>query len=199
MFPKISKLTAMFRMGIIASAYAFCSQANAGVITLTPPDEGISTEPGSVLIEANETIPILDTIEPGQVIYENVDFVDGNARTVIALNSLQLGEYQLTLSDFVFPNTFATLGAVVTTESHVVARLFLDDDNTQDTMTFEITEVDSYYLSILGVATGGFNLGLYGVELKNVGISAVPLPLPAFMFLSGIVLLGAFKRKPKGC
>ena len=104
---------------------------NAGDISITT-GSGISVQAAAV--------------SPGMV-YENVEAVEGSSYSVVALEDLALGEYQLTLTDFEFFDPFERLGAALTTASQSVAELILTD-MAQDSITFNIGNQDSYYLSI---------------------------------------------------
>ena len=133
-------------------------------------------------------------IVEGEVIYESVEFVNGVEDSIVNLNGLAEGTYQLTLTDFVFPAALESLAATVVSATDVVDMLFFSEGATEQQLIFEINEVDSYYLAIYGAASGAYNLGLYGVELRNVSLSAVPLPLPALLLLVGLGVLVSVKR-----
>ncbi|MCG8315400.1 MAG: hypothetical protein MI976_19495 [Pseudomonadales bacterium] len=133
-------------------------------------------------------------IVEGEVIYESVEFVNGVEDSIVNLNGLAEGTYQLTLTDFVFPAALESLAATVVSATDVVDMLFFSEGATEQQLIFEINEVDSYYLAIYGAASGAYNLGLYGVELRNVSLSAVPLPLPALLLLVGLGVLVSIKR-----
>lgn len=147
----------------------------------------IQIEPGSVITPISPA--------PQQVLYESVEFVNGTEANVTSLGGLMQGEYQLTLTDFVFPSAFEALGATISTATEVIDQVLLGDGQTQGILNFNIAGSDSYYLSVFGMASGDYNLGLYGIELQSVSVAAVPLPPAAFLMLFGLGTLAFVKRQ----
>ena len=125
----------------------------------------------------------------GQVAYESVEFVDGYDYSVVRLDDLTLGTYQLTLTDFAFPEALSQLGVSFSTATDSIGNILLTGGGIlQDSITFDITDHDSYYLSVFGRGGSATALGLYGVELKNI-VSNVPLPASIVFLLSGLSIL----------
>ncbi|RLU01150.1 hypothetical protein [Ketobacter sp.] len=136
-------------------------------------------------------------VQAGQVVYESVEFVDGYDYSVVRLDDLAQGTYQLTLTDFAFPEALTQLGVTFTTATETLGSMMLGGGSIlQDSITFDITEHDSYYLAVFGRANGASALGLYGVELKNL-VSHVPLPASLVFLLSGLAVLSFSRLKNK--
>ena len=166
------------------------TQSASGGLTVistgVAPTSGISVGGGNAhYINASE-------MAAAPVVYENVNMVMGSDGMVVELDGLNAGEYQLTLTDFVFPETFEYLGAVLTSATSKVETLILNGQE-QASVVFDIAIADSYYLSVYGKANAAVGVGLYGIELKN--LSVVPLPLSAALFLSGLGVVGLMRRK----
>jgi len=122
-----------------------------------------------------------------EVIYENVVFVQGADTSVTTLAGMDSGSYTLSLTDFEFPEALDYLGVSITTATDLVGQLLLGNDEVSNTMSFLIDSPDTYYLSVFGMAGSAYNVGMYGIELSKVGVSAVPLPPAAFLFFTGLI------------
>lgn len=196
MFSKAKQLAGGFLMSLCLAPSAFAVTLYSGVNG----DISVYNDSANVVTGGSGSLSLLDQdvmmvpMDEGGVVYETVEFINGTEANVVSLNSLQLGEYSLTLTDFVFPNAFEALGVTITSATSMVDQLLLDGE-TQASIDFTIDQVDSYYLSVFGVATGNYNLGLYGLELRNVSYSPIPLPTPALLMLLGLGSIIAVKRK----
>jgi len=123
----------------------------------------------------------------GSLVYEEVAFVDGVKTSAESFSGLDKGRYSLTLTDFEFPEALSSLGASITSATDMVGSFLLGDESNSETLIFEIDQPDTYYLSVFGISGSTYNLGMYGVELSQIGVSAVPLPAAAYLFFSGLV------------
>lgn len=123
----------------------------------------------------------------GSLVYEEVAFVDGVKTNVESFSGLDKGTYSLTLTDFEFPEALSSLGASITSATDMVGSMLLGEQGSRETLIFEIHQPDTYYLSVFGIAGSTYNLGMYGVELSQVSVSAVPLPAAAYLFFSGLM------------
>lgn len=132
----------------------------------------------------------------GATLFEDVDFVQGSAGVVNNLGPVDAGWYQLTLTDFVFPNAFEDLRVALTTATGVVSMLNLSDGYEQAANFIQLNDSDSYYLSIYGITTAG-SYALYGVELSHFIASPVPLPASIFLLFTGLMAWGATSIKRK--
>jgi hypothetical protein len=133
----------------------------------------------------------------GTLVYEEVAFVDGVKTSIHSFSNLDMGTYSLTLTDFEFPDALNALGASFTTATAMVGSVLLGEESSSETLTFEIDQPDTYYLSVFGIAGSTYNLGMYGLELSQIGVSAVPLPTAAYLFFSGLMGL-IFVRRGEG-
>lgn len=151
----------------------------AKLVSITQPLSSSST---SVSLAANPS-----ELSIGSVVYEEVSFVDGVKTSVQSFSDLDKGMYSLTLTDFEFPEALSSLGVSVTSATDLVGSLLLGEQSNSETLLFEIDQPDTYYLSVFGIAGSTYNLGMYGLELSQIGVSAVPLPTAAYLFFSGLM------------
>lgn len=110
----------------------------------------------------------------------------------------ETGKYSLQLTDFGENEAFGTfdyLGAFITSSADKIAGFSLGNkvlNNNLDSVVFDI-EQGEYWLNVLAVTNGSFDVGLMGLNVMEY--TAVPLP-PAFMFmLTSLLGLIAYKRK----
>ena len=189
-------------MGLGLFAYSACASA---VMVDVADCCGLSDQGGISVIKAHNaygatigksSISLVqpDLAENSNIVYESVEFVDDYSYQIVQLDNLELGSYQLTLTDFEFPDPLAKVGVNLVTATASIADLILSDNGQlQKSILFDISAEDSYYLSMFGRSNSIAALGLYGVELKM--ISPVPLPLSAVYLGSGLVLLWLRKRR----
>ena len=131
----------------------------------------------------------------GGIVYEDVTFVNDKNTSVVSFGDLQSGQYELTLTDFEFPSMLDSLSAIITTATRKIDSLLLEEGVLQSSKTMQLLAGETYYISMASEASNG--LGLYGVEFKALSgapISNVPLPLPAYLFLSGLAVVCLGKR-----
>ena len=178
--------------------------ANAIVLSVSDYDP-VSDPSGLSVISANDNsgsdISLSDVTQltpsvlQGGVVYETVEFVDGYDYSVVRFDDLALGTYQLTLTDFKFPDAFSQLGASISTATQSIGSIVLSGGVVlQDSIIFDVTAYDSYYLSVFGRGLGANALGLYGIELKNL-VSNVPLPASVVFLISGLLVI--YMRKTR--
>lgn len=129
------------------------------------------------------------------VVYEQVSFLTGSGYFTDKFSIDTAGTYQVTLTDFEFPNALIETGLNVTTATESFGSLIGPGSFTFD------ADPGSYYLSFFGKAP---ELGQYGIEIAQYGIvisqpgdvSTVPVPAAAWLFGSGLLgLAGAVRRK----
>ena len=184
---------------ILALAMGMSSVANAIVLSTSDIDAelgnngltviSLGSYADSMINLANSPQLTLQPVQSGQVVYESVEFVDGYDYSVVRLDDLSLGTYQLTLTDFAFPEALSQLGVSLSTATESIGNILLTGSGIlQESITFDITDHDSYYLSVFGRGSSATALGLYGVELKNI-VSHVPLPASIVFLLSGLSIL----------
>lgn len=130
-------------------------------------------------------------------VYDEVGTIVDTDVDVLNVGALESGDYTLTLTDLQFPSDLQSLSVQLSTASKVVGTFLMDDSDQQIQESLTLTEAGSYFLTVFGIAAGDRNVGSYGVRLdvSNVDAAPVPLPLPAFLFLSGIGALAAMKRR----
>ena len=118
------------------------------------------------------------------VVYEEVELFD----TLSVLNDTftvtDAGTHMATLTDFDFPELMAQSGMAVSTATELLGSL-----NAPGSFTFEATPGE-YFVAFFGEAGASTSYGMYGID-----ISRVPVPAAVWLFGSGLLGLGAIKRK----
>lgn len=136
-----------------------------------------------------------------ETIYETVQFVERSRAEVIQLDHLETGAYELTLTDFEFPETMSSLGVSLTSATDSVLNILFEDGEALSLRSqFELESADAYYLSIFGIAGSEYNLGLYGIELTrigDIGVAAVPLPPAIYLFAAGMAWVFSIARRKR--
>jgi len=129
------------------------------------------------------------------VIFERVSFLKGEDYFTDELRIGEAGTYQVTLTDFQFPDPLMALGIDITSATESFGSLI-----GPGSFTFE-ADPGEYYLSLFGKAA---DLGQYGIQVARYDIlisepgnvSAVPVPAAAWLFGSGLVgLAGIIRRR----
>lgn len=140
--------------------------------------------------------------QAAHVAYEGIGDVRDMEIDVIQLGMLEAGTYELTVTDIQLQAPLTNLEYVFGTATGVLDRYTMGPDyEAQSTRVIDITAPGSYFLSVFAVAGGDYQMGSYGVSLLNTSVAGmddvapVPLPLPAFLFLSGLGALAAMKRR----
>jgi len=192
-----SMFAVLFALAATPASAIVLSTGGGGNLIAPPPVKRISIMPptsyswsSSSSLSSSQDVNLTKSsskLSIGSLVYEEVAFVDGVKTSVESFSDLDKGTYSLTLTNFEFPEALSSLGASITSATDMVGSLLLDEQNSSETLIFEIVQPDTYYLSVFGIAGSTYNLGMYGVELSQIGVSAVPLPAAAYLFFSGLV------------
>lgn len=97
------------------------------------------------------------------------------------------GSVTVTLSDLGFPGPLSSLSFAATTSTSLLAQL-----SAPGSMTFGITGPGTYFATVYGIADPSFGSGLYSL---NLSYAPVPLPAAAWLFASGLALVGARRKQ----
>lgn len=130
-----------------------------------------------------------------ETIYEDVRMMSGTDGNVSRIGKVAAGEYELTLTDFVFPVMFDELKVALTTATNIVSIISLESGITSWSEVVELAANESYYLSVFGTTASPSSYGLYGIKLAQY--SPVPLPASALLLLSGLFAWGVSSAKRK--
>jgi len=154
--------------------------------------------------EINQTIPplsngpliILDSPVKDEVpvVFEDVQIVSGDKKIYTGYFNQHIkledaGIYRATLTDFDFPRRFDTLGLTITSRTEKMGKVW--DNGSFD---FE-ADAGKYFLGLVYKTDETLNLGMYGIDLRYVGASPVPLPASLWLMLTGLMAVVTYKRK----
>lgn len=134
-----------------------------------------------------EMVSLDETIE--EVVFENVEFIEGTQGLVSAFEIAAPGNYIARLTDFEFPTAFDELALTVVTSSASFGSVSGSGE-----FAFEVTAPGQFFAVVFGVAGGLGQLGLFGVEIVQV----VPLPAPLVLFMSALATLAVQRRRASG-
>lgn len=129
------------------------------------------------------------------VVFQRVSFLTGDGLFTDNFSIDTAGTYQVTLTDFAFPNPMLETGINITSATESFGSLI-----GPGSFAFDAAPGD-YYLSFFGKATGlaqyGIEIAQYGIQISQIGnASAVPVPATAWLFSTGLVgLAGIMRRK----
>jgi len=104
------------------------------------------------------------------------------------------GAYNLTLSNFVFPNSLDAVGVMVSTATQNIVDIVSYDKTESLSKLFNVDQ-GAYYLSIFAISDRQLNLGSLGVKFESAAPSEVPLPPALMLLVSGAMTLMAFVRR----
>ena len=151
-----------------------------------------------------------------ELVYEDLNFVQGTRFTTDEIELSGSGEYQLKLTDFNFGSEFSSLMVTITNGTETILSdegesFFIDYSNLEqyesnngafsDSWTFE-ADAGDYFLTLWAEVGNpqDADIGLYGVRLTSFELdSVVPVPLPpALVFLgSALIPLAGYSRRKK--
>lgn len=128
------------------------------------------------------------------VVFEQVSFLQGKTMFTDRFNIDAAGTYEVTLSDFAFPDPLSMAGVNITSATESFGSLLAPGSFTFD------AQPGSYYLSFFGKAD---HLGQFGLQVSQYAalpsgsaVSPVPVPAAAWLFGSGLVgMAGVIRRK----
>jgi hypothetical protein len=120
--------------------------------------------------------------------YQDVGLGFGVSGKVDPFDIGAAGAYQVSLADFAFPaDTFESLRLIITSATAEYGRL-----DGPGSFLFN-ADPGHYFVSLAWDTAGGFDMGLYGVEIAQ----AVPIPSSALLLLSALGLL-VWSRRGRG-
>lgn len=131
-------------------------------------------------------------VQAALVVYEDVGFIKDTGYFSDAFQIAAAGTYKATLTDFDFPSLFDELSLIVSTATTTQGKSLVPGSFTFDALP------GTYYASLFGIAGGPLEMGLYGVQIEQMTVAAVPLPAAAVLLASGLGVLGVMARRRRG-
>jgi len=123
-----------------------------------------------------------------EVPLNEVAFISGTDISVFEfeITTVSPGGFTATLTDFEFPSPFSTLAMIITSATESFGSL-----TGPGSFSFS-ADPGTYFASVVGVASGALDLGLFGVEVAS--IETVPLPPAIWLMGAAVAALVSVKR-----
>ncbi len=152
-----------------------------------------------------------------ELVYEDMNFVQGSRFTTEQIELSSSGEYELTLTDFNFGSQFDSLMITITSGTETILSnqgelFYIDYENTEqyesdngifsDSWSFSVEDSGDYFLTLWADVGNPYDadIGFYGVKLTTMMLDpvvTVPLP-PALVFLgSALIPLAGYSRRKR--
>lgn len=124
------------------------------------------------------------------VVYEDARLVSDNKTHFFTEKFFihEAGTYDLVLTDFEFPSAFTTLNLALTSSTEKLGSLFEAGH-----FTFN-ADRGRHYLGLIYQTDPNEKIGMYGIKISKVDITAVPLPAAVWLLISGLMFLAIYKR-----
>jgi hypothetical protein len=150
---------------------------------------------------------ISGSLHAATVVYEDINIIGSDKHKLsYQLETFEIeefGTFQLTLTDFEFPNPFKKLGLTITDSTDKYAEVWGGGS-----VTFDAGPGD-YYIGLVYKTKRRWDMGMYGVEISQLDFldpnsstinnqtSSVPLPASASLLLSGLAGIGFLNARRK--
>ena len=106
----------------------------------------------------------------------------------------QEGIYEVTLTDFDFPDSFLNIGVSIYSFSDGEQRLASIWQ--EGRFTFEAMAPGTYRMNLTGELLGSFGMGMYGVSVAQFSAStAVPVPPALLLLASALMFMLAYMKR----
>lgn len=127
--------------------------------------------------------PVGDSINSTRVVW-------GTSLSVSALSTSGAGQLTLKLTDFEFPKQLKSLSLLVTDLNGFWKKI--DGSTGADGLIFDLSGPANLFVAVFAQTHNRFMPGVYNLQAS---FSPVPLPAAAWLLLSGLGGLAAFRRK----
>jgi autotransporter translocation and assembly factor TamB len=131
-----------------------------------------------------------------EVLYNGVGFLQGTQSFSDSFTLSAPGTLTVTLGNVGWPQPLSTLDLLVSSSSGALAPSLDASTVMSATETLNVAAGNISANWFGQAASGGFNAGVYSVEIQYQATPTVPLPTSIGLFLSGLALL-AWQRRAK--
>jgi hypothetical protein len=118
------------------------------------------------------------------VLYDGVGFMRGTQSFSDSFNLTAPGTLTVTLSDVVWPQPFASLNLLLSSDNGTMG-----PEVGAGTYSFNIATSGNVFAQWFGTAQGPLNAGVYSLKIDFQPGTPVPLPTSAVLLLSALALL----------
>jgi hypothetical protein len=160
------------------------------------PMRGKAVAIAAVLMLGVVTAPVrAETVT--QQLFKSTTLVTGTSMNLTEFNLSSPGTLVIELDDLKWPAALDALSFSLTDASHVLQTFTASTGVASNTWTFAVATAGTFYGSIFAKPNSTATAGMYYANVDYQSVAPVPLPAAAWLLLSGIAGLAAFKPKHK--
>jgi len=132
-----------------------------------------------------------------QPLFVSTTLVTGTSMTLTDLNLSTPGTLMIELDDLKWPAALQSLSFTLTSATEKLQTFTAVSGAAHNTWTFDIGTAGTYYGSIFATPNANSKAGMYYANVSYSNVAPVPLPAAAWLLLSGVAGLAAFRPKHK--
>lgn len=128
-----------------------------------------------------------------QQLFESTTLVTGSSMSLTDLELTSPGTLVIKMKDLAWPGLLNTLSFTLTDATHALQTFSLGGA-TSGTWSYEVTAPGTLYAAVFAKPSSTLKAGMYYVDV-SYQTTPVPLPAAAWLLISGIAGLAAFRPK----